>query len=228
MFKCHFDAGFIDTQYNVVHKGTSRSSFRRRSRLRARRTPAASGAMCGPRARGCCSSTWNRLGRRTERRWKRRLGAATLRGTRCRLRGRRRCFRPSMIEGSLALARSLDQRFGTVTTGAKMTDVPGHTRGIIAPLARHGVTFLEIGVNGGSTPAELPPIFLWKDPSRREPGDDVSPRIRRRGRGSGIGPGAGDRGARRQQRAAHGGGDCADSCGIWRRGSRMRRFGRRT
>ena len=20
MFKCHFDAGFIDTQYNVVHK----------------------------------------------------------------------------------------------------------------------------------------------------------------------------------------------------------------
>jgi hypothetical protein len=46
-----------------------------------------------------------------------------------------------------------------------MTDVPGHTRGIIQPLAKHGVTFLEIGVNGGSTPAELPPIFLWKDPS---------------------------------------------------------------
>jgi len=72
---------------------------------------------------------------------------------------------PSMIEGSLALAQSLDRRFGTVTTGAKMTDVPGHTRGIIPPLARHGITFLEIGVNGGSTPAVLPPIFLWKDPS---------------------------------------------------------------
>ena len=72
---------------------------------------------------------------------------------------------PSMIEGSLALSQSLDRRFGTVTTGAKMTDVPGHTRGIIAPLAKHGVTFLEIGVNGGSTPAVLPPIFLWKDPS---------------------------------------------------------------
>jgi hypothetical protein len=72
---------------------------------------------------------------------------------------------PSMIEGSLALARSLDQRFGTVTTGAKMTDVPGHTRGIIPSLAKHGVTFLEIGVNGGSTPAELPPLFLWKGPS---------------------------------------------------------------
>ncbi|HTX76280.1 MAG TPA: DUF5054 domain-containing protein, partial [Terracidiphilus sp.] len=72
---------------------------------------------------------------------------------------------PSMIEGSLALARSLDRRFGAVTTGAKMTDVPGHTRGIIPPLAKHGITFLEIGVNGGSTPAQLPPVFLWKDPS---------------------------------------------------------------
>jgi hypothetical protein len=71
----------------------------------------------------------------------------------------------SMIEGSLALSKSLDQRFGKVTTGAKMTDVPGHTRGIIPPLAKHGVGLLEIGVNGGSTVAQLPPLFLWKDPS---------------------------------------------------------------
>jgi hypothetical protein len=71
----------------------------------------------------------------------------------------------SMIEGSLAISQSLDRRFGVVTTGAKMTDVPGHTRGIIPPLAKHGITFLEIGVNGGSAPAQLPPIFLWKDPS---------------------------------------------------------------
>jgi hypothetical protein len=46
-----------------------------------------------------------------------------------------------------------------------MTDVPGHTRGIIPPLAKHGIKFLEIGVNGGSTVAQLPPLFLWKDPS---------------------------------------------------------------
>ena len=70
---------------------------------------------------------------------------------------------PSMIEGSLALAQSLDKRFGKFSTGAKMTDVPGHTRGIIPPLAKHGVTFLEIGVNGGSTPAQVPPLFLWRD-----------------------------------------------------------------
>jgi hypothetical protein len=68
-----------------------------------------------------------------------------------------------MISASISLSHSLDERFGRITTGAKMTDVPGHTRGIINPLASQGVKFLDIGVNDASTPAELPPIFLWKD-----------------------------------------------------------------
>lgn len=69
----------------------------------------------------------------------------------------------SMIAGSLALSESLDRRFGKKTTGAKMTDVPGHTRGLISPLATHGVTFLDIGVNDASRVAEVPALFLWKD-----------------------------------------------------------------
>ncbi len=70
----------------------------------------------------------------------------------------------SMISGSIGLSQTLDRRFGRTTTGAKMTDVPGHTRGLIAPLAAQGVKFLDIGVNDASTPAEVPPLFLWKDP----------------------------------------------------------------
>ena len=35
----------------------------------------------------------------------------------------------SMISGSIGLSHTLDRRFGRTTTGAKMTDVPGHTRG---------------------------------------------------------------------------------------------------
>jgi len=69
----------------------------------------------------------------------------------------------SMIAGSLALSESLDRRFGRTTTGAKMSDVPGHTRGLIAPLAAHGIRFLDIGVNRASRPAEVPPLFVWKD-----------------------------------------------------------------
>lgn len=70
----------------------------------------------------------------------------------------------SMIAGAIGICRSLDRRFGRRTTGAKMTDVPGHSRGLIGPLAENGVTFLDIGVNSGSTPPEVPPLFLWKDP----------------------------------------------------------------
>jgi len=69
----------------------------------------------------------------------------------------------SMITGALGFSKSLDRRFGRTTTGAKMTDVPGHTRGIVGPLAENGITFLHIGINSACTPAEVPPLFLWQD-----------------------------------------------------------------
>ncbi len=69
----------------------------------------------------------------------------------------------SMIQGALALSTRMDARFGHKTIGAKMTDVPGHSRGIIAPLAGAGIRMLDIGVNSASTPPEVPDIFLWKD-----------------------------------------------------------------
>lgn len=70
----------------------------------------------------------------------------------------------SAIVGSLGLSQALDRRFGHTTTGAKMTDVPGHSRGIVGPLAENGVTFLDIGVNSASTPPDVPSMFVWKDP----------------------------------------------------------------
>jgi hypothetical protein len=70
----------------------------------------------------------------------------------------------SMIVGALGLSQSLDRRFGRTTTGAKMSDVPGHSRGIVGPLAENGVKLLNIGVNGASTPPDVPSLFVWKDP----------------------------------------------------------------
>lgn len=71
----------------------------------------------------------------------------------------------SMIEGALGFSADLDRRFGHRTIGAKMTDVPGHSRGIIAPLSTGGVQLLDIGVNAASTPPDVPDLFLWKDPA---------------------------------------------------------------
>lgn len=70
----------------------------------------------------------------------------------------------SAIVGCMGLSKALDRRFGHKTTGAKMTDVPGHSRGLVGPLAENGVTFLDIGVNSASTPPDVPSIFVWKDP----------------------------------------------------------------
>lgn len=69
----------------------------------------------------------------------------------------------SMIEGALGFSERMDARFGRKTIGAKMTDVPGHSRGMIAPLEAHGVRLLDIGVNAASTPPDVPDLFLWKD-----------------------------------------------------------------
>src|ERR1700722_13512660 len=69
----------------------------------------------------------------------------------------------SMIAGCLGFSKSLDQRFGRTTTGAKMTDVPGHTIGLVGPLFENGVKFLHIGVNSASTPPDVPALFVWKD-----------------------------------------------------------------
>ncbi len=95
-----------------------------------------------------------------------------------------------LIAGGVGLSKSLDRRFKRTTTGAKMTDVPGHTRAIIGPLSEQGVKFLDIGVNSASTPPDVPPVFLWKDSGRQLADHDVpSPPLRRRGEDPGIGPG---------------------------------------
>ncbi len=70
----------------------------------------------------------------------------------------------SMIEGCLGLSKTLDARFGYKTIAGKMTDVPGHSRGIVPPLSAGGIRLLDIGVNPASTPPEVPDVFLWKSP----------------------------------------------------------------
>ncbi len=161
MFKCHFDAGFIDTQANVVKRYFS-EYFPQAIKIAGKANEG------GKRQYVWTTGSWllyeyleqaSAVDRKT-------MEAAIGRGDiawhalpftwQTEMMGR------SLIEGSFGLSKSLDKRFGKVTTGAKMTDVPGHTRGLIAPLATHGVGFLEIGVNDGSTVAKLPPVFLWK------------------------------------------------------------------
>ncbi|MGC2163511.1 MAG: DUF5054 domain-containing protein [Silvibacterium sp.] len=62
----------------------------------------------------------------------------------------------SLISSALKISAVLDQRFGKKTIAGKLADVPGHTRGLIAPLAEAGVEFLDIGDNPGCRAPDVP------------------------------------------------------------------------
>ena len=70
-----------------------------------------------------------------------------------------------LFASGLKISQRLDERYGTRTIAAKMTDVPGHTRAMIPLLARAGIRFLHLGVNSASTMPEVPTLFWWQAPA---------------------------------------------------------------
>ena len=75
---------------------------------------------------------------------------------------------PALFRAGLSYAQELDRRFGRQTRAAKMTDVPGHTLGMVPILAEAGVQFLHLGVNTASPVPDVPPIFRWRAPGGEE------------------------------------------------------------
>ena len=163
MFKCHFDAGFIDTQVHVVQRYFT-EYFPHAMQIAEEMRQSG-----GKERYVWTTGSWllYEYLEQASAEGRKKMEDAISRGDivwhAIPFTWQTEMIDRSMIVGSIGLSQSLDKRFGRTTTGAKMTDVPGHTRGLVAPLAAHGVTFLDIGVNDASTPAELPPLFTWKD-----------------------------------------------------------------
>ena len=163
MFKCHFDAGFIDTQAHVVRRYFA-EYFPQAIRTAQQMRQAGSDHYVWTTGSWLLYEYLEQAGAEDRRRMEQAISDGDIAWHALPFSWQTEMLDRSLISGSLSLSHSLDHRFGRATTGAKMTDVPGHTRGLISPLADHGVNFLDIGVNGGSTPADLPPLFVWKDP----------------------------------------------------------------
>lgn len=66
------------------------------------------------------------------------------------------------LDYGLSIVDQIDTITGRKTIAAKMTDVPGHTIGLVPLLARHGIKLLHIGFNKASAIPDVPPCFLWK------------------------------------------------------------------
>ncbi|HVT96218.1 MAG TPA: DUF5054 domain-containing protein, partial [Acidobacteriaceae bacterium] len=160
--KCHFDAGFIDTQTAVVHKYFSQYFPQAIRVAQQSREP-------GQHRYVWTTGSWllyeylEQASTQDRRIMEDAIAAGDIAWHAIPFNWQTEMMDASMISASIGLSHALDSRFGRRTTGAKMTDVPGHTRGIVAPIAAEGVKFLDIGVNDASTPADVPPLFLWKD-----------------------------------------------------------------
>jgi hypothetical protein len=68
---------------------------------------------------------------------------------------------PGLLAFGLGISAGLDRRFGRVTRAAKVSDVPGHSCGAAPVLAAAGVRFMHVGVNGASTPPDVPVFFRY-------------------------------------------------------------------
>ncbi len=137
MFKCHFDAGFIDTQAAVVRRYFTQF-FPEAIRVaeQMRRT--------GPCRYVWTTGSWllyeylEQAAPDDRRRMENAIANGDIAWHALPFSWQTEMMDRSMISGGVSLSRSLDNRFGRTTTGAKMTDVPGHTRGLIASARRPG------------------------------------------------------------------------------------------
>jgi hypothetical protein len=163
MFKCHLDVGFVDTQAAVIRKYFTRFY------------PQAIAIAESTRAEGRPQFVWTtgswllycyleQANAQDRKRMENAIARGDIAWHALPFTWQTELLDRSAIAGCLGFSKALDRRFGRTTTGAKMTDVPGHSRGLIAPLQEGGVQFLDIGVNAASTPPDVPAVFVWKDP----------------------------------------------------------------
>ncbi|MFC9560846.1 DUF5054 domain-containing protein [Agromyces sp. NPDC056965] len=168
VFKTHLDLGFTDTAANVtdryVHEYLPRAialseELERRG---------------GPARFIWTTGSWMihealRLGSPDERAaLERAIGAGHVTWHGLPMTTHTELMDAGLVEHGIAIGRKLDARFGHRTQAAKMTDVPGHTIGLVPFLARGGLDFLHLGVNGASAVPDVPEFFVWRAPDGSE------------------------------------------------------------
>src|SRR6266478_633725 len=162
MFKCHLDVGFIDTQAAVIRKYFEQH-FPQAIQIAKTLRQSGEDRYVWTTGSWLLYEYLEQAGTEERKRMEQAVVAGDIAWHALPFTWQTELLNRSAIAGAIGFSKSLDQRFGRKTTGAKMTDVPGHSRGLIAPLAENGVTLLDIGVNSASTPPDVPAAFVWKD-----------------------------------------------------------------
>ena len=168
MFKCHFDCGFIDTQAAVVRKYFDQY-YPRAIEVADTMRQSGNDRYVWTTGSWLLYEYLEQASSENRKRMEQAIASGGIAWHALPFSWQTELLDPTAIAGTIGFSKSLDKRFGRTTTGAKMTDVPGHSRGLIRPLSDNGVTLLDIGVNSASTPPDVPEAFLWKDLSGASP-----------------------------------------------------------
>ncbi|CAL1525888.1 unnamed protein product [Lymnaea stagnalis] len=69
-----------------------------------------------------------------------------------------------LLEAGLEIAQRLDAMFYIKRRYPTMSqrDVPGITKAVIPTLLMYGIKAISVGVNPGTAPPDVPPVFVWK------------------------------------------------------------------
>ena len=134
MFKCHLDVGFADTQAAIMREYFE-VYFPRAIQVAAAMRQSSADRYVWTTGSWLVYEYLEQASSEQRRSFEQAVAAGDLAWHALPFTWETEFMDRSMIEGALGFAKSLDQRFGRTTTGAKMTDVPGHSRGLIGPLA---------------------------------------------------------------------------------------------
>jgi hypothetical protein len=164
VFKCHLDIGFTDTQANVMRTYFEQYYPQAITTAESLRRKGETGRYTWTTGSWLLYEYLEQAGRDARSRMEQAVAAGDIAWHALPFSWQTELLDRSAIEGCLGFSKALDARFGRRTIAGKMTDVPGHSRGIVSILAANGVELLDVGVNPASTPPEVPAVFVWKEP----------------------------------------------------------------
>jgi hypothetical protein len=127
-FKCHLDVGFTDTQAGVTRKYFDvyyPEAMKRASQMRG----------SGSDRYTWTTGSWllyeylEQASADARKQMEQAIQAGDIAWHALPFSWQTEVLDRSLITGAIGFSKSLDQRFGRSTAGAKMTDVPGHTLG---------------------------------------------------------------------------------------------------
>jgi hypothetical protein len=163
MFKCHLDVGYNDTQAVVVRKYFE-ENFPRAIPVAAAMRQAGADRYVWTTGSWLLYEYLDQAQGEQRRAAEQAVAAGDLAWHALPFTWEAEVMDRSMIEGALGLSQSLDRRFGRTTIAGKTSDVVGQSRGLIGPLAAHGVKLLDIGANDICTFPDVAALFVWQDP----------------------------------------------------------------